>query len=48
MSDRRFDTISAFTIVIGLIVAGFVVVGAAVLLIGPWLIQKGFTTDIPK
>ena len=48
MSDRRFDTISAFTIVIGLIVAGFVVAAAAVLLLGPWLIQRGFTTDVPK
>jgi hypothetical protein len=47
-SDRHFDRISGLTFVIGLIVACFVAIGAAVLLLGPWLIREGFTTDVPK
>jgi hypothetical protein len=48
MSDRRFDTISAITIVVGVIIAGFVMIAVATLFVGPWLIQRGFTTDVPK
>jgi hypothetical protein len=47
MSDRRFDTLAAFALVAGIILVPFVLYFVFVFVFGGWIIQKGFTTDIP-
>ena len=47
MADRRSDTLTAFALVAGIILAAFVVYFVFVFVFGPWIIQRGFTTDIP-